>query len=149
VALGIVETVARAATTSGAPDGGRFAAPLANLSRNIGAAVGVSVTSSMLATNAPALHGTVGGTVNPFNRAFQALTPLNSAARSGDAVLQPTFQRLPIPGLDGSATSSGSTFCIGVGRPLSAASSLLACALPHPLGLRRQSPDQQWVRELP
>jgi len=46
-------------------------AGLFSLARNIGAAIGVSVTSSMLARNAQALHAELGAHVNPFNRALQ------------------------------------------------------------------------------
>jgi MFS transporter, DHA2 family, multidrug resistance protein len=45
---------------------------LFSLFRNIGAAIGVSVTSAMLAHNTQALHAEIGGQVNPFNRALQA-----------------------------------------------------------------------------
>ncbi|HUB11492.1 MAG TPA: DHA2 family efflux MFS transporter permease subunit [Acetobacteraceae bacterium] len=45
---------------------------LFSLFRNIGAAVGVSVTSAMLAHNAQALHAEIGASVTPFNRAMQA-----------------------------------------------------------------------------
>jgi MFS transporter, DHA2 family, multidrug resistance protein len=61
-------------------------ASLINLSRNVGAAIGVSVTSSVLAHNAQALHEIIGGTVTPFNRALQALPPLNLGDR-GAAML--------------------------------------------------------------
>jgi MFS transporter, DHA2 family, multidrug resistance protein len=44
---------------------------LFSLFRNIGAALGVSVTSAMLAHNAQALHAEIGAAVNPFNRALQ------------------------------------------------------------------------------
>jgi MFS transporter, DHA2 family, multidrug resistance protein len=47
-------------------------ASLFSLCRNIGAAIGVSVTSAMLAHNTQALHAEIGGQVNPFNRALQA-----------------------------------------------------------------------------
>src|SRR6185437_4278012 len=46
-------------------------ASLFSLARNIGAAIGVSVTSSMLARNTQVLHSEIGGSVNPFNRALQ------------------------------------------------------------------------------
>ena len=46
-------------------------ASLFSLARNIGAAVGVSVTSSMLARNTQALHAEISASVNPFNRALQ------------------------------------------------------------------------------
>ena len=48
-------------------------AALFSLGRNIGAAIGVSVTTSLLAHNAQALHETIGASVNPFNRALQTL----------------------------------------------------------------------------
>ena len=44
---------------------------LFSLFRNIGAAVGVSVTSSMLARNTQVLHAELGAYINPFNRALQ------------------------------------------------------------------------------
>jgi DHA2 family multidrug resistance protein len=46
-------------------------AGLFSLARNIGAAIGVSVTSSMLARNSQVLHAEIGASVNPFNRALQ------------------------------------------------------------------------------
>jgi DHA2 family multidrug resistance protein len=45
-------------------------AGLFSLFRNIGAAIGVSVTSSMLVHNAQALHEEIGNAVTPFNRAL-------------------------------------------------------------------------------
>ena len=46
-------------------------ASLFSLFRNIGAAIGVSVTSSMLARNTQVLHSSIGASVTPFNRALQ------------------------------------------------------------------------------
>jgi DHA2 family multidrug resistance protein len=46
-------------------------ASLFSLGRNIGAAVGVSVTSTMLARNTQVLHESIGASVTPFNRALQ------------------------------------------------------------------------------
>jgi MFS transporter, DHA2 family, multidrug resistance protein len=46
-------------------------ASLFSLFRNIGAAIGVSVTSSLLAHNTQVLHQEIGSLVNPFNRALQ------------------------------------------------------------------------------
>ncbi len=46
-------------------------ASLFSLFRNIGEAVGVSVTSSMLSHNEQVLHETIGASVTPFNRALQ------------------------------------------------------------------------------
>ncbi len=48
-------------------------AALFSLGRNIGAAIGVSVTTSLLAHNTQGLHELIGASVNPFNRALQAL----------------------------------------------------------------------------
>jgi len=66
-------------------------ASLFSLFRNIGAAIGVSVTSSMLAHNTQALHEEIGGAVTPFNRELQnggALTHLwDPATRHGAAML--------------------------------------------------------------
>src|SRR5205814_9318821 len=66
-------------------------ASLSSLARNIGAAIGVSVTSSMLARNSQALHAEIGGSVNPFNRALQdggvVHQYLNPATRHGAAML--------------------------------------------------------------
>ena len=41
-----------------------------NLSRNIGAAVGISIVSYLLARNMQVNHATIAEHVNPFNRAF-------------------------------------------------------------------------------
>ena len=46
-------------------------ASLFSLFRNIGAAVGVSVTSAVLAHNTQVLHQSIGASVTPFNRALQ------------------------------------------------------------------------------
>ena len=53
-------------------------ASLFSLLRNIGAAIGVSVTSSLLAHNAQALHEMIGASVNPFNRALQTAGPVGN-----------------------------------------------------------------------
>lgn len=47
------------------------AASLFNLARNVGAAIGVSVTTSLLAHNAQILHEQIGAFITPFNRALQ------------------------------------------------------------------------------
>jgi DHA2 family multidrug resistance protein len=66
-------------------------ASLFSLLRNIGAAIGVSVTSSLLAHNAQALHEMIGASVTPFNRALQMVPPvhhwLDPATRHGAALL--------------------------------------------------------------
>ena len=63
---------------------------LFSLFRNIGAAIGVSATSSMLAHNTQALHAEIGGLVTPFNRALQtgrAQQVWDPATRQGAALL--------------------------------------------------------------
>jgi DHA2 family multidrug resistance protein len=66
-------------------------AALFSLARNIGAAIGVSVATSLLVHNAQALHEVIGASVNPFNRALQALGSANQwldpATRHGAAML--------------------------------------------------------------
>jgi len=66
-------------------------AALFSLARNVGAAIGVSVTTSLLAHNAQALHEVIGASVNPFNRALHDLGPANQwldpATRYGAAML--------------------------------------------------------------
>ena len=66
-------------------------AALFSLGRNIGAAIGVSVTTSLIAHNAQALHEVIGASVNPFNRALQmigAANPwMNPAHHHGAAML--------------------------------------------------------------
>src|ERR1019366_10639314 len=66
-------------------------ASLFSLLRNIGAAIGVSVTSSLLAHNSQALHEMIGASVTPFNRALQTVGPLrhwlDPGTRHGAALL--------------------------------------------------------------
>jgi DHA2 family multidrug resistance protein len=62
-------------------------AALFALLRNIGAAIGVSVTSTMLARNAQALHEVIGASVTPFNRALAAIGAYNPATHAGAALL--------------------------------------------------------------
>jgi hypothetical protein len=66
-------------------------ASLFSLARNIGAAIGVSITSSMLARNTQTLHAEIGAHVNPFNRALQdgaaVQQHLDPATRHGAAML--------------------------------------------------------------
>jgi DHA2 family multidrug resistance protein len=91
--LGLVFTPLQlVAFTTLAPSLRTEGASLFALGRNIGAAIGVSVTSSLLAHNAQGLHEVIGGSVTPFNRALQALGPmarglLDPASRHGAAVL--------------------------------------------------------------
>ncbi|HTC11153.1 MAG TPA: DHA2 family efflux MFS transporter permease subunit [Acetobacteraceae bacterium] len=91
--LGLVFTPLQlVAFTTLAPSLRTEGASLFALGRNIGAAIGVSVTSSLLAHNAQGLHEVIGGSVSPFNRALQALSPaahrmLDPMAHRGAAVL--------------------------------------------------------------
>jgi DHA2 family multidrug resistance protein len=66
-------------------------ASLFSLLRNIGAAIGVSVTSSLLAHNSQAMHEMIGASVTPFNRALGAIGPvhqwLDPGTRGGAALL--------------------------------------------------------------
>jgi DHA2 family multidrug resistance protein len=66
-------------------------ASLFSLARNIGAAIGVSITSAMLAHNSQVLHAEIGASVNPFNRALQdggaVQQHLDPATRHGAAML--------------------------------------------------------------
>jgi DHA2 family multidrug resistance protein len=45
---------------------------LLSLFRNVGSAIGISVTSALLAHNSQVVHSELGAFVNPFNRALQA-----------------------------------------------------------------------------
>jgi MFS transporter, DHA2 family, multidrug resistance protein len=63
------------------------AASLFSLLRNIGAAIGVSVTSTVLARNTQALHEVIGASVTPFNRALGSIGALNPATHQGAALL--------------------------------------------------------------
>ena len=64
---------------------------LFSLLRNLGAAIGVSVATSMLARNAQAMHEIIGASVTPFNRALQSAEAvrqwLDPAARHGATLL--------------------------------------------------------------
>ncbi|MDR3533914.1 MAG: DHA2 family efflux MFS transporter permease subunit [Rhodopila sp.] len=62
-------------------------ASLFSLLRNIGAAIGVSVTSTVLARNTQALHEVIGASVTPFNRALAAVGAYNPGTRQGAALL--------------------------------------------------------------
>ena len=63
------------------------------LFRNIGAAIGVSVTASLLAHNAQGLHAMIGASVTPFNRALAAVPLWNPATRRGAALLADEITR--------------------------------------------------------
>jgi DHA2 family multidrug resistance protein len=60
-------------------------ASLFSLFRNIGAAVGVSITSSMLAHNIQVLHESIGASVTPFNRTLQGGRMISRAWNPIDA----------------------------------------------------------------
>ena len=62
-------------------------ASLFALLRNIGAAIGVSVTSTVLARNTQALHEVIGASVTPFNRALAAIGAFNPRSNHGVALL--------------------------------------------------------------
>jgi MFS transporter, DHA2 family, multidrug resistance protein len=66
-------------------------AALFSLLRNLGAAIGVSVATSVLARNTQIMHETIGASVTPFNRALQAIGPmhrwLDPGSRNGAALL--------------------------------------------------------------
>ena len=91
--LGLVFTPLQlVAFTTLAPSLRTEGASLFALGRNIGAAIGVSVTSTLLARHTQGLHEVIGGAVTPFNRALQALGPgahavVDPLARRGAAVL--------------------------------------------------------------
>jgi MFS transporter, DHA2 family, multidrug resistance protein len=66
-------------------------ASLFSLMRNLGAAIGVSAATSVLAHNSQAMHEMIGASITPFNRALQAVGPvhqwLDPATRHGVALL--------------------------------------------------------------
>jgi DHA2 family multidrug resistance protein len=62
-------------------------ASLFALLRNIGAAIGVSITSTVLARNTQALHEVIGASVTPFNRALAVVGAYNPATHQGVALL--------------------------------------------------------------
>jgi len=72
-------------------------ASLFSLFRNIGAAIGVSVTSFMLAHNTQVLHEQIGSLVTPFNRALQhdptVRHLLDPATKHGAALLDHTINQ--------------------------------------------------------
>jgi DHA2 family multidrug resistance protein len=66
-------------------------AALFSLLRNLGAAIGVSIATSVLARNTQAMHETIAALITPFNRALQAAGPihrwLDPTTRHGAAML--------------------------------------------------------------
>jgi DHA2 family multidrug resistance protein len=67
-----------------------------SLMRNLGSAIGISVTGALLQRNTEINHAFISGVVNPFNRALQSGAPAmfwNPATASGAAVLDATVTR--------------------------------------------------------
>jgi MFS transporter, DHA2 family, multidrug resistance protein len=62
-------------------------ASLFSLSRNIGAAMGVSIVTMMMARNTQVLHETIGAAVTPFNRVMESFRVLNPVNAHGAALL--------------------------------------------------------------
>ncbi len=62
-------------------------AALFSLLRNTGAAIGVSVTSTMLARNTQGLHEVIGASLTPFNRALAAVKAFDPYTSHGAALL--------------------------------------------------------------
>jgi DHA2 family multidrug resistance protein len=64
---------------------------LLSLFRNVGSAIGISITSAMLAHNVQVLHSELGAFINPFNRALQVGGAIshywNPQTRAGAQVL--------------------------------------------------------------
>jgi DHA2 family multidrug resistance protein len=59
------------------------ATSLLSLFRNVGSAVGISITSALLARNTQVMHEQLGSFVNPFNRAMQASPALRHMFDAG------------------------------------------------------------------
>ena len=62
-----------------------------SLMRNLGSAIGISITGALLQTNTQVNHADHRGDVNPFNRALQTAAPCNSgtpASPQGIAMLE-------------------------------------------------------------
>jgi DHA2 family multidrug resistance protein len=70
-----------------APEMRTEGAALFALLRNIGAAIGVSVTSTVLARNTQALHEVIGASVTPFNHALSAVAAFDLHSPHGMALL--------------------------------------------------------------
>ncbi len=72
-------------------------AALQNLSRNIGAAIGISVTSSSLVRDAQAVHSDLAGLITPFRRELQGAGPvarmLDPLSAHGSAMLDGIINR--------------------------------------------------------
>ena len=68
-------------------------AALFALLRNVGAAIGVSVTSTVLSRNTQALHEVIGASLTPFNRALTAIGAFNPHTLQGAAILDRVVSR--------------------------------------------------------
>lgn len=68
-------------------------ASLFSLARNIGAAMGVSVVTTMMARNIQILHETISAAVTPFNRVMESFSVLNPMHRQGAALLDQIVNR--------------------------------------------------------
>jgi DHA2 family multidrug resistance protein len=66
---------------------------LLSLSRNVGSAIGVSVTSALLTRNSQILHEQIGGYVTPFNRALQQHKAWDPTTVHGAALLDHIIQQ--------------------------------------------------------
>jgi DHA2 family multidrug resistance protein len=66
---------------------------LLSLARNVGSAIGVSVTSALLTRNSQILHEQIGSYVTPFNRALQQFKALDPTTMHGAALLDQIIQR--------------------------------------------------------
>jgi DHA2 family multidrug resistance protein len=66
---------------------------LLSLSRNVGSAIGVSVTSALLTRNSQILHEQIGSYVTPFNRMLQQYKVLDPTTVHGAAMLDQIIQR--------------------------------------------------------
>lgn len=64
-----------------------------SLVRYIGAAIGVSVTSTMLTRHAQGLHEVIGASVTPFNHALSAVRAFNPTSHRGIALLDRIVSR--------------------------------------------------------
>jgi DHA2 family multidrug resistance protein len=58
-----------------------------SLTRNVGSAIGVSVTSALLTRNGQILHEQIGSYVTPFNRVLQQFPMLNPGTAHGAAMI--------------------------------------------------------------
>jgi DHA2 family multidrug resistance protein len=68
-------------------------ASLFALLRNIGAAIGVSVTATVLTRNTQAMHEVIGAAVTPFNRALAAVAQFNPGTHHGAMLLDQVVTR--------------------------------------------------------